>query len=62
MTALQLSQECQCSGRSDLKKGFQMLLPAAFSSPTEELLERPNPPQTPLEKALASHGCFPEKG
>lgn len=39
MTALQLSQKCQCSVRSVLKKCFQMLLPAAFNSPTEELLE-----------------------
>lgn len=39
MAEIQLSQKCQCSVRSVLKKGFQMLLPAAFSSPTEELLE-----------------------
>lgn len=62
MTALQLSQECQCSVRSVLKKGFQMLLPAAFSSHTEELLEWPNLLQRPLEKALDSHCCFPKKG
>lgn len=43
-------------------KIFECYFPAAFSSPTEEeLLERPNHPQTPLEKALASHCCFPKK-